>query len=212
MIRLLPLLFAGGCATTAALGTARTLDAGETRFHTGAELGFVDARPFAAPLLRVDAGVSHGLSDRVEIGGSVGGWPVLVKNVHGGGHVKWALHRAPDPSRGVDVALGGAASVDLAWGGGVSGVATTAQVPLLVGINATSGQQLILGPRVAYQSIVSKGAHPIHKLYGGLTVGMALHGRGGTLLPQVGWLWASNPADQSGGMHTVQLGLGLWFE
>lgn len=202
-----------GCATTSGLGTARTLPAGETQVVAGGELGWVGSTPFSSPIGKVDLGVRHGVTDRVEVGGQVGGWPLLVGWVHTGAYVKMRLHRAPSDDRGFDLALAGMASFDyVTGGGGVDGIGLTGQLPLLVSLNTKQGDEWVLGTRIAVQHLRSAGAAPITKPMLGYTLGYAWHVRGGTVYPTLGMLAAPNPADAHGGkMRTLQLGLELAF-
>lgn len=211
VLGVLALAGAPGCATVNGLGTARTLDAGETRLLGGAELGWVSSRPFGSPLLRLDGGVRHGLSDRLEVGAHAGGWPLVVQWGHVGADAKLALVRSPDPTAGFDLSLAAAVQLDAVHGGGATGWGWTAQLPLLVGVNDGPRRTWVVAPRLVYQGLYSEGASPVLKPYGGLSLGVAWRGEEVTVLPQVGLLWSDNPADQLGGMGTLTLGFAVFL-
>ncbi|MEY3211449.1 MAG: hypothetical protein RIT28_1930 [Pseudomonadota bacterium] len=206
MILLLSLL---GCATMGGLGAARTLDAGQTRASVGFELGWVDSQPFVAPLARLDVGARHGVTDRLEVGVQLGAWPLLIRTAHLGLDTKLALHRAPSLQAGVDVSMGLSLQADGVSSAGLRGQAWTAQVPLYVGLNQSEDVQWQLVPRVAVQHLRSDGAAPVTKALFGMSVGMAIQSERATLLPNVGLLWSSNPANQLKGLTTLQGGVSV---
>ncbi len=98
---LLPIvLLATACGTASRYGTPRTLAPGETTtvatldITPGVEFNGTDGM---APLPRL--GARHGLTDRLEIGASITGLPLLVGEA--GLDLKWNFHRSP----GLDLAL-----------------------------------------------------------------------------------------------------------
>ncbi|WP_373048335.1 hypothetical protein [Vulgatibacter sp.] len=103
MRQLLPLLLVAtttACGTASRYGTPRTLAPGETTtvatldVTPGVEFNGTDG---IAPLPRL--GARHGLTDTLEIGGSITGLPPLVGEA--GLDLKWNFHRSP----GLDLAL-----------------------------------------------------------------------------------------------------------
>ncbi|MCB9761333.1 MAG: hypothetical protein H6739_15935 [Alphaproteobacteria bacterium] len=208
---MIALALLAGCVSLGGLGTARTMDAGETDVYAGSEWGWVDSRPFATPLLRSDLGARHGLSDRVEVGGNVGFFPVYLRTVHTSAYGKLAVLRPEDPRGGLNLSVAFSGAWDMAESGGILGQSLTAQVPLMIGVQRREHLGWELSPRVAAIHLRSKGAAPITKLMVGTGVGVAIRWTHWTLLPQLGVMWSTNPADQTGGMWVWQGAMGVYF-
>ena len=149
------------------------------------------------------------VTDRLEVGVQLGAWPLLIRTAHVGLDAKLALHRAPRPSAGVDVSAGLSLQADGVSGAGLRGQAWTIQAPLYVGLNQDEDVQWQLMPRVAAQHLRSDGAAPVTKALVGLSVGMAIQTDRATLMPQVGLLWSSNPANTLKGLTTAQGGVSV---
>lgn len=143
-----------GCPSFSTMGTARTIPKGTTQFHVAlggqqlrdwsiSDSGTLETITFPA----FELGVSHAVSESVEVGGKV--W-FLGAEVNS----KFQLERSTSPDSGVDLALAPALSFYPLSGENSAGESTTGglafvHLPLLIGLNLGGGSQLVLGPRLS---------------------------------------------------------------
>lgn len=138
-----------GCPSMTTMGTARTLDAGETQFFVAPEYSrfSLGGEPLSEPT--VEIGGRYGITDDVEVGARV--WlPGYAIDT------KIALLRSESEETGWDISVAPA----LSYLGSMSGTAegsgyelhvTTLYLPLLMGYNLGGGNSVVLGARIADQ-------------------------------------------------------------
>ncbi len=138
-----------GCPSMTTMGTARTLDQGETQFFVAPEYSrfSMGGQPLSEPT--VEIGGRYGITDEVEVGARV--WlPGYAVDT------KIALLRSETEDSGWDLSVAPAVS----YMGSMSGTAegsgyelhvTTIYLPLLIGYNLGGGNSVVLGARLADQ-------------------------------------------------------------
>jgi hypothetical protein len=166
-----------GCPSFTTMGTARTIPQGSTQLYVAT--GGVQLRDFRTTdagaletigLPQFEIGARHGVSDAVEVGGKI--WFLGAELSS-----KIQLHRSGTPDSGIDVAIAPALSAypfisrDSSGNDG-SVLFAWAHLPLLVGINAPGGSQLVLGPRVS-DLVAATGGRMTNVLWLGGSVGYA---------------------------------------
>lgn len=184
-----------GCPSFSTMGTARTIPKGSNQFHVGmggqqlrdwsvTESGTLDNVTVPA----FEVGLSHGVSDSVEVGGKV--WFLGAEL-----NSKFQLFRSASPTSGVDLALAPALSFYPLSGENNAGQQTSGglaflHLPLLLGVNVGGGSQVILAPRLtgtfAWGSASGGTSSTASVLWAGGSLGLALKlGDSFRLMPQV---------------------------
>lgn len=184
------------CVSTSSVQTAETL--GRGRFQVALEPGVTAVgqteRPFAfAPL--ADLSVRYGLFERMDVGARVGQAGLEVQARVMVTPREWALLVAVAPS------IAGSLRLDQRLA--VTGLLTTAALPLLIGVRL-GAHQLVLGPRV--QVVTAAPAGSLLPLAGG-SLGLALQlSPAVTLMPELSVLvpWATPaPAEPEDGLSRL---------
>lgn len=149
-----------GCVGLGPGTTARTLEAGQFQVMARQTFSVTQAgRPTSYPTRRsaLEVGVHYGATSRIELGGRLG---------PSGGRVdgKLAFLRSPSPERGLDLSIAPSfglvnysftvVSPDQSSTGLL---ATTAEAPLLLGLNLPGGSQLIAGAGPWFLAAQSNG-------------------------------------------------------
>jgi hypothetical protein len=184
-----------GCPSFSTMGTARTIPKGSNQFHVG--MGGQQLRDWSITdtgtletitIPAFEVGVSHGVSDSVEVGGKV--WFLGAEF-----NSKFQLHRSEAPTSGVDLALGPALSFYPLSGENNAGQSTSGglvfvHLPLLLGVNVGGGSQLVITPRLsstfAWSSASGGGSTSANVLWAGGSLGLALKlGDSFRLLPEI---------------------------
>lgn len=176
--------------------SARTLDAGRTELTASAAVDFA-----IFPQARLQ--VRHGLMDRVEVGGGLGGNGLSL-------HTKIGIVRS-GAEDGVNVAIGPTVH---GFTGSIHGNQTTdmgAYVPLLLGVRI-QGNEITLAPYVGWQRRIGEPdittTNDDQSFYGGATLGVAMRVGGPFLLtPELGLKVLKNdaPSDSFSAIPTLGL-------
>lgn len=138
-----------GCPSMTTMGTARTLDVGETQFFIAPEYSrfSMGGQPLSEPT--VELGGRYGITDEIEVGARV--WlPGYAIDT------KIALLRSESEETGWDLSIAPAVSYlgsmsGTAEGSGYELHVTTLYLPLLIGYNLGGGNSVVIGPRIADQ-------------------------------------------------------------
>jgi hypothetical protein len=136
------------------MGTARTIPRGKTQFHVG--MGGQQLRDWSVDdsgalesltLPSFEFGVSHAVSDSVEVGGKIWSFGAELNS-------KFQLSRSESPTSGIDLALAPSLSFFPLSGENNAGQTTSGglafvHLPLLLGVNVGGGSQLVIAPRIS---------------------------------------------------------------
>lgn len=171
------LLVSTGCMSLSTQTRARTLEAGKT--EVTASLGGVYHADIAPPVLPdVQVHVRHGVSDRVELGASLGSSGLSAA-------VKVGLVRSETPRSGLNLSLHPKVTAAF-WPGNEGGLLSAqGSLPLLVGI-PLGEHELTFAPGLRYVTETLQRFEPSN-LLAGATVGIAFRvTKSFTLTPEVG--------------------------
>jgi hypothetical protein len=194
-----------GCYSFSTLGRARIVDPHQMEIF-GAPTALIQAVSNGAAVRPAgDLGVRYGLDERWELDGRLTTLGATV-----GPRIQ--LLRSPDPSSGFDVLIAPALAYTYPD-------KFALEVPLLLGWNVGKGDQIILGPRLVYQTRFSNDgvAYPLSYVFAGGSVGFAWKvSRHFTLLPEVSFLTQiySQPGFSSDleGTLGIQASAGVLFD
>lgn len=159
-------LLTTGCLAAQTFTSARTLDQGKTEVTLVAAAAYTYTGSYYGqiPLPAFGAQVRHGLTDNLELGGTIGETGVAAQ-------LKFGLLRSGTPDGGVSLAVApavGGLPRALSQGDQVS-VHFNAELPLLLGVHLGGGHELTLAPLARW----TYGAQG-HFVAAGGTVGVAL--------------------------------------
>jgi len=146
----------------------------------------------------MEAGFSAGLSRRLEIGARAFGVPGRREWSWGfDTQLKIQLRRAETPNSGVDVALAPRAAFEQLGTGGATWEAVSTYLAVMIGINLTGGNQIVLSPQVGGLFLFDRGTKPVEALQAGATLGFSWRvARCITLMPNITVLYSTLHVDE----------------
>jgi hypothetical protein len=214
-----------GCAPQTGLGRATVQAKGHTRIGLAVVPSFETAvllpeQPITGPWLRILAGVHHGISDKMEIGGRL--WWFSLPTVG----TEWGLAfdskialRRPPTGHGTHITIAPSLSYQQPRMPGAPWHVFGVHLPLLFGFDARR-HQFVLGPRISIQGVGAYGMESI--VYPGFGASFAFFGRikrTFDISPELVLMWAPIPfggeasADKTRiGASSLQFSLGGSWE
>jgi hypothetical protein len=150
------------CSSFTTYKTARPLSKGATQTLVAPQLDSAGPKDTGkAPFPEIAVSVRHGITERIEVGGTLTVLPLgeAMQTLGFEGLGKLHLHQ----TRGgrVDLAVGAGAGYRVYSSSGAVFEMVHASVPLIVGINLRRSDQLVIAPAVAWQRWYSTGARPV---------------------------------------------------
>lgn len=229
-LRTIAVLFVAlaGCMPLTGAGRARTLGAGKTEVSVSPEITLLSARLASGdvplPSAQLAAGVHHGLTDRLDVGGRVWGFSLgkyVLESFGLGLGGKYQL-KAEDPAPGgsrLAVALAPSLSYHQISLGGTPEHQVGGTLPLLLGWRVgTGGNQFVAGARIDYQVWMSESQMPLHVFLGGITTGFVWQiSRRWSLVPELAMLYTplrfngESAAESGKGLTLLSLGVGVGY-
>lgn len=198
-------LCAAGCASQTGFGRATTLPRGELQGQAGLNLtlGAAQTAPGSRtplPYLDLLAGLHHGLTDDVEVGGRLFGMGIRGLGFWGvAADTKVSLLRSDDEGSGGNIAAAAGASYHQIVVGGTPTHLFALTIPLLFGVDL-GRDQLVFGPRVMGQVWTGQGQGSIETMSYGLSVAYSIAiGERWELSPEL--VWMGTPISFNGEVH-----------
>lgn len=206
-------LCASGCISFTTYKTARPLRKGATQTLVAPQLDASGpAETGIAPFPELAVSVRHGLTDTLEVGGTmVGLWAGdYMKAVGLEGLAK--MHLYSTASGRFDVAVGAGAGYRIFGTSGTSFEMVHASVPLILGANLGRGHQLVLSPTLAWQRWYSTGAEPVNIPSIGASLGFRWQiTERLALLPEVSWAGSGAALSQFDSIGLLHAGVAVIF-
>lgn len=173
LARVVPIALAlSACSSFTTYKTARPLSKGATQTLVAPQLDSAGPEDTGkAPFPALAVSVRHGMTDQVELGGTITllalGEAMQTIGLEGTGK----LHLHQTGSGRVDVAVGAGAGYRVYSSSGAVFEMVHASAPLIVGINVRRHDQLVIAPSLAWQRWYSSGARPVDIPSLGLSLG-----------------------------------------
>lgn len=162
---------AGACSSFTPYRSARPLAPGRTKMLVAPQINTAGPKEgFKAPFPEIAVGVRRGVTEDVELGGTLTVLPLgeVITELGIEGMVQRHVHRTS--SGRVDVAVAAGAGYRYFRSSGAVFEMVNASVPVIMSIHLGENE-LILSPTVAWQRWVSTGARPIDIASVGMSIG-----------------------------------------
>jgi hypothetical protein len=197
------------CSSFTTYKTARPLSKGATQTLVAPQLDSAGPKDTGkAPFPELALSVRHGVTERIEVGGTLTMLPLgeAMQTIGFEGLGKAHLHR----TRGgrVDLAVGAGAGYRVYSSSAAVFEMVHASVPLILGINLRKSDQLVIAPAVAWQRWYSTGARPVDVPSLGMSLGYRWQiSQRFALMPEM--TLASSPAALAGFGDTAMAHVGI---
>ena len=201
-----------GCSSFTTYKTATPLRKGKTMTVVAPQVNAAGPKETGkAPFPEVAVSVRHGLTDKLEVGGTLSGLPLGQAMSALGFEAQGKRHMWRSSSGRVDVALAGGVGYQVFATSGATFEMIHANLPVIVGINL-GRHQLVLAPNLSWQRWYSTGARPVDVGAYGSSLGFRWQvSRRFAILPE--FSWARSPTALTKYDNTILLhaGIGLVF-
>ncbi len=220
-MKVLALLVLVGCAPLAGAGRARVMPAHANEVTVTPEVMLITPRLSSTdvhlPWAQIAIGYRRGFMDRVELGARVWGFSLGKTSLKSSGAAFDGKVQLMYRDRGgpFDLALAPSAGYHKVEFGGTPEHQALFSLPLLFGFQL-GPNQLVLGPRVAYQLWFGESQQTQRILFGGLSLAFAWRlGAHFTLTPELVMLYApvpfggEDPGTSKKGLTLTSVGIGF---
>ena len=213
----LSLLYAmSGCTSMAALGTARTLDAGNFRYGgeliTGAAV--LDRDDAETTALQMGASLSYGITDHVEIGSRVWGIPALTEWTWGGEiQTKFQLVRPESPTGEFQLSLAPRVAFHQLGKSEATWEHASATLAVMMGFNANEELQFIITPQFGGDRLSSSGNNDVYAIHAGGSLGVAWSFQAcTTVLPSITFMYSNAALTDDEPIWLYQISIALLLD
>ncbi len=224
-MRWLTLLVFSGCAPLAHGGRARILPPERDEIALAPEISLIGTKlteeGISLPSLQLSLAYHRGVSERVEVGARVWGFSIERAGLESWGaaiDAKFQLRRGDLSGGGPDMAVGLSTGYHRLALGGTPEHLAFVSAPLLFGFEVGARNQLVFGPRLAWQTWWGESQKAQRHLFYGGSLGFAwMWGPRWTFTPELVFLWSpiefggEDARAQLVGASYLSLGLGVSF-
>ena len=205
-----------GCASMSALGTARTLDAGN--FQYGGELitgaAVLEREDAETTALQMGASFSYGVTDHVEIGSRVWGIPALTEWTWGGElQAKFQVVRPENPSGTFQLSLAPRVAFHQLGKAESTWEHMSGTLAVMMGFSPNDELQFIITPQFGGDLLMNAGSNDVIAFHAGGSIGVAWSVQAcTTVLPNITFMYTDAALTDGEPIWLYQISISLLLD